>query len=126
LQPAHALACERADLCHDLRRSRRNGVILLGIHAQDARGFRRPIAAHEHRAEGDRHFAEDGAWNAPAQRSFDAVEKLDDLDLAGKYRVQRAVTTFMHGEFSGTEVQVGGGLRESLEFGHGECREQRN
>ena len=102
------------------------GVVLLGIHAQDARGFRRPIAADEHRAEGDRHFAEDGARNAPAQRSLDAVEQLDDLDLAGEHRVERAVSALVNGEFSGTEMQVGGGLRETLELGNGERREQRN
>ena len=78
------------------------------------------------RAEGDRHFAENGARNAPAQRSFDAVDQLDDLDLAGENRVERAVSALMNGEFSGTEMQVGGRLRETLEFGNSERREQRN
>ena len=99
---------------------------MLRIHAEDARGLRRAIAAHEHGTEGDRHFAEDGAGNAPAQRAFDTVVTLDDLDLAGENRVERALTTFMNGEFAGTEMQVGGGFRETFEIRNSERREQRN
>ena len=61
LQSADALARERADLHGDLRRRRRDGVVLLRLHAHDARRFRRPIAARKRRAEGDRHLAEDRA-----------------------------------------------------------------
>jgi hypothetical protein len=32
----------------------------------------------------------------------------------------------MNGEFAGSQVQVGGRLREMLEFGHSERRKQRN
>ena len=99
---------------------------MLGVHTEDARGFRRAIPAHKHRTEGDRHFAEDGAGNAPAQRSFDTVVTLDDLDLASENRVERALSTFMNGEFSGTEMQIGGGFRETLEICNSERRKQRN
>ena len=119
LQPSDALACERADLRYDLGRLRRNGVVLLGIHTEDARGFGRPVSAHKHRAEGDRYLAEDGTRDAPTQRSFDAVEKFDDFDLAVENCVERAISTFGNGEFSGTEMQIGGGFGETLEFGNG-------
>ena len=72
------------------------------------------------------HFAENRARNAPAQRSFDPVNHLDDLDPASENRKERAVSPLMNGELSGTQMQVGGCPREQLEFGHCERREQRD
>ena len=126
LEPPDALARERTDLHGDLRQRRRGGVVLPGLHAHDPRGFRRPVAAHERRTEGDRHLAENLPRHAPAQRPFDAVDQLDDLDLAGEDRVERAVPALGNGEFSGAQVQVGGRPREALEFDLREPREQRN
>ena len=37
-------------------------------------GSDRPIAAGKRRAKRDRHFAENGAGKAPAERALDAVE----------------------------------------------------
>jgi hypothetical protein len=74
---------------------------------------------------GDRYFAENGARKAPAQCSLDTVEQLDDLDPAAQNRVERALATFSNDEFSGTEMQIGGGVRETLELRNGERREQR-
>ena len=64
--------------------------------------------------------------SAPAQRSLDAVDQLDDLDLAGENRVERAFAALMNGEFPGGEMKVGRRLRQSLELGRWETREQRN
>src|SRR4029078_7100906 len=105
---------------------RGSAVVVLRIYTEYARGLGRPVATHEHRAEGDRHFAEDGARKAPAQRSFDAVEQLDDLELPRENRVERAVPALGNGEFSDAEMQIGGGFREALELGNAERREQRN
>jgi hypothetical protein len=49
----------------------------------------------------ERHFAEYGAGNAPAQGTFDPIDEFHDLDFAGDDGVQRPFSTFMHGEFSG-------------------------
>src|SRR5436190_9030398 len=94
LEPSHAFARERTHFERDLRRYGGNGVILLSIHAHHARGFRGSIAARERRAEGKRHLAENGPRKPPAERTFDAVEHLDDLDFAGENRVESAVATF--------------------------------
>jgi hypothetical protein len=64
--------------------------------------------------------------NAPAERTFDAVDPLDDLHLSSENRVERAVSTLRNGEFSGAQVQVGGRRRKTLKFGRCERREQRN
>ncbi len=126
LQSADALAGERTHLHRDLRRRRRHGVVLLGIHAKDARRFCRAVSADEAGPERDGHLAENGARRTPAERSFDAIEQLDHLDLAAQDRVERPVSTFMHGKFPGAQMQVSGRFREALELGNSKRREQRN
>jgi len=122
LQPAHALARQRADLLRDLLRHRRDGVILLHVDTHHARGFGGAISAGKRRAEGKRHLAEDRARDAPAEPALDPVERLDDLDLAGEHDEERALATFVNGEFSRTEVEVGGGPGEALQI---DCRKRR-
>ena len=51
---------------------------------------------------------------------------LDDLDLAGEHGEERALSALVDGEFSGAEVQVGGGAGQPLDFGRRQVGEQRN
>jgi hypothetical protein len=67
-------------------------------------------------------------WRFPS-----AVHQLDDFDFAGNDGVQRTFHTFMHGEFPGSQLQVGGCLLENsgiartssavsmIRFGVGNC-----
>jgi hypothetical protein len=74
----------------------------------------------------ERHFAEYGAGNAPAQGAFDPIDEFHDLDFAGDDGVQRPFSTFMHGEFSGSQMQVGGNQCETPEVDLRERRKQWN
>lgn len=87
-----------------------------GLHAHDARGFLRPVAAGKRRAKGERHLAENAARQAPAEPAFHAVDRLVNLDLAREYAEQRPFAAFGHGDFAGREMDVGRGLRDAREF----------
>ena len=127
LHPADALPCERADLRGHLERCRRDREVLPGLHANEARRLRRPVTSVERRADGDRDLAEDRTGDAPAQGALNPVEQLDDLHLAREDREQRTVpVALVHGVFPGTEVDVGRRLRQQLELGRPERREQRD
>jgi hypothetical protein len=80
LQPADALARQRAHALGHLGRRRGDGEIVMRLHAHHARGLRRAVCAGEGRGERQRHLAEDAPGQAPAQRALDAVEALDHLD----------------------------------------------
>jgi sulfur dioxygenase len=54
------------------------------------------------------------------------LDQFDDLDLARENREQSALSPLMNGEFSGTEVHVGGRLGETFEIGRRERRKQRD
>ena len=98
---------------------------MLGIHRKTQEGSE-PIAAHEHvpKAMGT------SPKMVPGTRQpsvfFDAVEQLDDLDLAGENHVERSFAPLVNGEFSGAEMPIGRGRREKFRFGDTKRREQRN
>ena len=64
--------------------------------------------------------------SAPAERALDPVDRLDDLDLAGENGEERALSALVNGEFSGSEMDVGGRVGETLQVGGGKRRKQRD
>src|SRR5215469_9239972 len=57
-------------------------IILWRVHAHHTRGFHSAIAARKRRAQGERNLAENRSGDAPPEPALDAVDQLDDLDLA--------------------------------------------
>ena len=126
LQPADALARERAYGLRDRRRCGGNLVVLLGIDPNDTRRLRRSIAADERPTEGDRHFAEDLARKTPADRALDSVGSLGDLDPAREHHEQGTLFALVNRILSCSEVDVRDPFREMLELGGRQRREKRN
>ena len=126
LEPSHPLARQRAHLQGDVRRDRRDRVVLLRIDPHHARRLDGTVSAGKRRPEGNRHLAEDRARKPTAEPAFDPVDRLHDLDLAGEDGKQRALSAFGNGELSRTEVEVGGRARESFQLGGRQSGEQRN
>jgi hypothetical protein len=106
-EPAHPVRREAADFLGELRRRRRYRVVVVRIDPHDARRLGSAEADGEHRAESDRHLAEDLAGMADADRPGDAVDMLDRLDLAGEHREQRALAALVGGVLAGSELDVG-------------------
>ena len=125
LKTADSLARECADRFRQLRRGCGDRVILLRIHSNDARGFRRAIAADERPAEGERNFAEDLARGAPADRALDAIDPLGYLDLARDHRKEGTLFAFVNRILARGELHVRGSLRKVLELDDRQLREDR-
>jgi len=98
---------EAADLLRELRRRRRDRVVVVRVDPHDARGLGSAEADGEHGSQSDRHLAEDVAAMADADRPSDAVDMLDRLDLAGEHCEQRALTALVGGVLAGSQFDVG-------------------
>ena len=96
------------------------------LYTHHARGLRGAVAARKRRAERDRHFTEILRRRTPADRALDAVDHFGNLDLPREHDIDRALVTLVHRVLSGGEMDVRGRLRQALEFGLLQPREQRD
>jgi hypothetical protein len=126
LEAADALARQLADPASHVRPRRGQGVVLRGGHAHHARRLRGAVVAHERSPQRQRDLAEDLAGRAPADRLLDAVELLRHLDLAGDDGEQRALLALVDHVLAGGEVDVGRPLRQLIQLGGGQGREDRD
>ena len=79
-RPAHSLAREPADLLGDVRRDRRDSVVVLRIDSHDARRLGGAEPDRKQRAERDRNLAEDVAGEPFSDDAVDSVHGLDRFD----------------------------------------------
>jgi hypothetical protein len=126
LQAPDTFACECADCVGNLRRHGGNLVVLPRIDSNDARRFRRTIAADERPPECERYFAEYFAWETPADRALDAFDPLTDFDLARQDSEESSILALVNRVLSCGEAKVRGSLCKVLELDSRQLREQRN
>src|SRR5262249_44924340 len=110
----------------DILRNCRHSVILLNIHAHDARRLRGAISARKRRAKRNRNLAKNSAGDAPTEPAFNSVEGLDHLDLAAEDGKQGALSALGDRELTGPEVEVGRGPGQPVKFRCRQGRKQRN
>ena len=118
---ASALSFER-----DFLRYSRNGVVLLNIHAHHAGRLRGAISARKWGAKRNRDLAENSAGDAPAERAFNPVDRLDHLNLAAEDGKERALSPLGDGEFSGLRWRSAEVRASRSSSGLGRRRKQRN
>ncbi len=81
--------------CADVRRHGRDGVVVVSLDPHDARRLRRAEPDREHRAERDRHLAEDVSRASLADDALDPVDELDRLDAALEHGEERALAALV-------------------------------
>ena len=108
LEAADAPAGDLADLDGDLRRGRGRRVVVLRLEAEDARRLDGSVPGRERRPERHRHFAEDVAAVPVPDHPRQAIEELDDLDVALEHREERPLVSLVDRVVAGSEPDVGG------------------
>jgi hypothetical protein len=123
---ADSMACEPTDLLADLRRNRRNGVVVARRDSHHPRLLGRSKSDRKHRPERDRHLPEDVSREARADDALDPVNERNRLDATLEQAEERAFVTLVRGVFARSEADVRCGARQPVLIGCVEPREDRD
>ena len=101
-------------------------MVVAGLDTHDPRLLCRTKADGEHRAERDRHLAEDVPGKALADDAVDPVDELDRLDATLEHGEECAFAALVRRELAGHEADVGRRPGEPLAVALTECGKGRD
>ncbi len=113
----HPVPRQLADLDRQVGRHRRDSVVVVSLHAHDARRLRRTKAHREDRPEHDRHLPEEVARVTLADDALDPIDQLHRLDESLEHREERTLRARGRRVLPWHEADVSRHSRERLTLG---------
>ena len=105
---AHPVGRQPADFLGDVGHHGREGVVVMGLDAHDARLLGRAEPDRENRPECEWHLAEDVPGMAFADDALDPVDELDRFDATLEHGEERALGALVRRVLARHERDIGG------------------